>query len=233
MTSREGTTVRSIDADFVRPTARQLETFAAIGAATAHEAMGRRGALASAIKPIRRGTPLLGPAFPAAGRPGDNLTLHAALALAQPGDVLVYSVDGFADGASFGDVMAEAARAKGIAGVVIDGAARDGNVLRELGLPVYARGLSLKSRGDKAFLGPLAEPVIVGGVRVAPGDLVIGDDDGVVVVPLAELDAVAAASQARERKEADLRRRLAAGEVTTWDLFGPAALARKGIDVDI
>lgn len=225
--------MRSINTDFARPSARQLEVFATIGAATAHEAMGRRGALDSTIKPIQRGMRLLGPAFTAAGRPGDNLTLHAALALAQPGDVLVYAVEGFVDGASFGDVMAEAARVKGIVGVVLDGAARDGAVLRRIGLPVFARGLSLKSRGDKGFLGPLAEPVMVGGVRIAPGDLVIGDDDGVAIVSLAELDAVAEAARAREAKEAALRQRLAVGEITTWDLFGPGIAARKHLDIEL
>ncbi|MFZ1429305.1 MAG: hypothetical protein WAS21_21320 [Geminicoccaceae bacterium] len=223
----------TVSADFARPTAQQLAAFAAIGAATAHEAMGRRGALDSAIKPILRGSRVLGPAFPSAGRPGDNLTLHAALALARPGDMLVYSVEGFADGAAFGDVMAEAARIKGIAGVVLDGAARDGNVLRVIGLPVFARGLSLKSRGDKAFLGPIAVPVVVGGVKIAPGDLIIGDDDGVVVVPLQEVDAIAAIAREREVKEAKLRQRLAAGETTTWDLFGPTILGRKNIAAEI
>lgn len=222
-----------IDPDFPRPTPEQIAGFAEIGAATAHEALGRRGALASAIKPIRRGLRLLGPAFPAKGKPGDNLTGHAAISIARPGDVVVYSAEGYVDGAAFGDVMAAAAIERGLAGVVIDGAARDGNILREIELPVFARGLSLRSRGEKAWLGPLAVPVVVGGIEIAPGDLIIGDDDGVVAIPLAEIDRVLKASREREAKEAKLRERLATGEITTWDLFGPAILRRKGIEIDI
>ena len=220
-------------ADFPRPSPAQIAAFADFGAATVHEAQGRRGALDSAVKPVRPGLRLLGPAFPAKGRPGDNLTAHAVIALARPGDVLVYSVDGFTDGASFGDVMAEAARQRGLGGVVIDGAARDGNILRDIRLPVFARGLSLKSRGEKAWLGPIGVPVVVAGVTVAPGDLVLGDDDGVVIVKREEIDAVATAAQEREAKEAALRGRLERGEITTWDLFGPAILRRKGIDITI
>ncbi|MBB3770024.1 4-hydroxy-4-methyl-2-oxoglutarate aldolase [Angulomicrobium tetraedrale] len=219
--------------DFPRPTPAQIAAFADIGTATAHEAFGRRGALHHAIKPIRKGLRLLGPAFTAKGKPGDNLTGHAALALAKRGDVIVYSAEAFTEGAAFGDVMAEAALQRGIAGVLIDGAARDGNILRESDLPVFARGLSLKSRGDKDYFGPLAEAIVVGGVEVHPGDLIIGDDDGVVVIPFADIDWVAEVAQQRSEKETALRARLASGAITTWDLFGPAILRRKGIDIEI
>ncbi|PNQ98748.1 4-hydroxy-4-methyl-2-oxoglutarate aldolase (plasmid) [Azospirillum argentinense] len=216
------------DFDFPRPTPVQIAAFQGVTAATAHEAQGRRGALDSVIKPLRPGFRILGPAFPAQGQPGDNLTAHAAISFARPGDVIVYSAGGFVDGASFGDTMATAALARGLGGVVIDGAVRDAAELRKLDLPVFARGVSLRSRGDKARLGPLAQAVEVGGIRVEPGDLIIGDDDGVVVIPLADLDEVARVSREKEAKEEEFRSRFRAGGATTWDLFGAGILAKSG-----
>ena len=219
-------------AGFPRPTPDQIAAFAGITAATAHEALGRRGALDSAIKPVAPGQRLLGPAFPVACPPGDNLTLHLALALARPGDVLVCAAGGFTRSPYFGDVMATAAREKGLGGVVVDGAVRDAADLRRIGFPVFARAVVFRG-GGKAELGPFAVPVVAGGVLVRPGDLVIGDDDGVAVVPLEEIDGAAAASRAREAKEERFRQELRRG-LTTWDLLDLSALLRRnGIDADL
>ena len=174
-----------------------------IGAATAHEAMGRRGALDSAIKPILRGSRRGRSGVPVrrssrrqphlARGPGPGPTRRRAGLLGR----------GFADGASFGDVMAEAARIKGSPASCWMVRPATATCCARSGCRSIARGLSLKSRGDKAFLGPIAVPVVAGGIRIDPGDLVIGDDDGVVAVPLQELDAVAAVAHEREVKEAE------------------------------
>jgi RraA family protein len=146
---------------------------------------GRRGALHGRIAPLAPSMRLAGPAFTVEVRPGDNLMIHAALALAQPGDVLV--VDGKADlgAALMGEIMCQQAAALGLAGVVIDGAVRDSEALRALGLPVYAAGLN-PNGPTKAVPGRLNHPVSVGGVTVCAGDLVVGDADGVTVVPRAQ-----------------------------------------------
>ncbi|MBN9062630.1 MAG: 4-carboxy-4-hydroxy-2-oxoadipate aldolase/oxaloacetate decarboxylase [Rhizobiales bacterium] len=209
-----------------------LEAYASNSAATAHEAMERRGALDSAIKPVRRGMRVLGPAFPCLCLPGDNLTLHAALKMAKPGDVIMCAAAGFTEQGLFGDVMASCAKGKGIAGLVVDGGVRDGATIAEIGFPVFTRALSIKGSVKEA-LGTLNKPTVVGGVLVEPGDLVIGDDDGVVVVPKAEIADIAIAYKQREEKEARFRRELLQGK-TTWDMLNLGELMRKkGIALDI
>ncbi|MDX5630912.1 MULTISPECIES: RraA family protein [unclassified Brenneria] len=193
--------------DFPRPRAAQLAALQTVGSALLYQALGQRGALHSSIKPLQSGRRLLGPAFTAGGFPGDNLTGHAAITLAQPGDILVYTVDGFIQGASFGDMMAAVAASRGLGGILIDGAVRDAATLRSWSLPVFSRGISLKSRGEKARLGPLAAPLVVAGVEIAPGDLIVGDDDGVIAVPYALIDvAIERVRQLTAEKENLLRR---------------------------
>ncbi|PTM39860.1 4-carboxy-4-hydroxy-2-oxoadipate aldolase/oxaloacetate decarboxylase [Bosea sp. 124] len=209
-----------------------LEDYASVASATAHEAMERRGALDSAIKPVRRGMRVLGPAFTCVCPPGDNLTLHAALKMAKAGDVIVCASAGFTEQGLFGDVMASCAKGKQIAGLVVDGGVRDGATIAEIGFPVFARALSIKG-SVKETLGALNKPIVAGGMLVEPGDLVIGDDDGVVIVPQAEIAAIAVASKTREEKEARFRRELLQGK-TTWDMLNLSELLRKkGIQLDI
>lgn len=196
-----------INTDFPRPSAEQLATLQTASTALLYRAVGQRGALHSSIKPLRPGFRLLGAAFTAAGFPGDNLTGHAAITLAQPGDILVYTVDGFTQGASFGDMMATLAAARGLGGILIDGAIRDAAILRTWDLPVFARGISLKSRGEKAQLGPLAAPLTVAGVAISPGDVIVGDDDGVIAIPYTQLDeTIARLRQLQEEKTRLLHR---------------------------
>lgn len=208
------------------------EAYASVASATAHEAMERRGALDSAIKPVRRGMKVLGPAFTCVCPPGDNLTLHAALKLAKAGDVIVCASAGFTEQGLFGDVMASCAKGKGIAGLVVDGGVRDGATIAEIGFPVFARALSIKG-SVKETLGALNQPIVAGGIIVEPGDLVIGDDDGVCIVPKAEIAAIAVASKTREEKEARFRRELLQGK-TTWDMLNLNELLRKkGVDFQL
>jgi 4-hydroxy-4-methyl-2-oxoglutarate aldolase len=208
------------------------EAYASVASATAHEAMERRGALDSSIKPVWRGMKVLGPAFTCVCPPGDNLTLHAALKMAKAGDVIVCASAGFTEQGLFGDVMASCAMGKGIGGLVVDGGVRDGATIAEIGFPVFARALSIKG-SVKETLGALNKPIVAGGMLVEPGDLVIGDDDGVCIVPKAEIAAIAVASKTREEKEARFRRELLQGK-TTWDMLNLSELLRKkGIELNI
>jgi 4-hydroxy-4-methyl-2-oxoglutarate aldolase len=212
-------------------TTRPHQTYAAyaeVAAATAHEAMGRRGAMHSAIKPLRPGMRVLGEAFTCLCHANDNLTLHAALKMAGPGQVIVCASDGFTEQGMFGDVMASCAVGRGIAGLVVDGGVRDSATIAQIGFPVFSRAVSIKGT-VKETLGPLQIQVVVGGVAVNPGDLVIGDDDGVVIVPRAEIDALADKCREREAKEARFREALLSGK-TTWEMLDLEALLRsKGI----
>jgi len=169
---------------------------------------GRRGALHGRIAPLAPTMRFAGPALTVEVRPGDNLMIHAALAIAQPGDVVV--VDGKGDLASalMGEIMCQQAAKIGVAGVVIDGAVRDAEAIRALGLPMYACGLN-PNGPTKSVAGRLNHPISVGGVTVAPGDLVVGDGDGVTVVERAKaasLLPLAAEKVAAETKRiADIR----------------------------
>lgn len=202
-----------------------MARYAKVSAATAHEAMGRKGALDSAIKPIRSGMRVIGPAYTCVCPPGDNLTLHAALKLAKPGDVLVCAAAGFTEQGLFGDVMASCAKGKGLAGLVVDGGVRDAADIDRIGFPVFSRAISIKG-AVKETLGALNQPIVVGGELVSPGDLIIGDDDGVVVIPTAVIEATAAACVERDAKEARFRAALLQGN-TTWEMLNLNALMEK------
>jgi 4-hydroxy-4-methyl-2-oxoglutarate aldolase len=192
-----------------------------MGAATLHEAMGRRGVVPTHIKPVDPAFRVSGPAFPLLCREGSNLALHQALYIAAPGDVLVVHVEaaGTEEFGYFGEVMAEAAKARGLAGLVIDGAVRDAAQLSDIGFPVFAAGLSIRGTTKDPHPSPLVDEIDFGSCVVRRGDLVVGDRDGLVCVPAAEVADVLAAGTAREDKEADHIRRLRGGE-RTLDLMG-------------
>ncbi len=166
---------------------------------------GRRGALNGRIGPLAPTMGFAGPALTVEVRPGDNLMIHAALAVAKPGDVIVVDGKGDLSNALMGEIMCQQAAALGVAAVVIDGAVRDSVAIRELGLPVYAAGLN-PNGPTKVAPGRLNHPVSVGGVTVRPGDLVVGDADGVTVV---EREKAAAMLPLAVRKLADETRRIA------------------------
>ncbi len=197
-----------------------VEAARAIPCSTLHEAGGRIGALPNAIKPIAPGWKLCGPAITVHGPGGDNLWLHRAIYVAQPGDVLVVNVSGAVEYGYWGDIMTSAARQQGLGGLVIDGCVRDGAELAQAGFPVFARGLAMRGTGkDFGAIGWINRAVLMGDVTVAPGDLVAGDGDGVVVLPREAAGTIIAAAVVREAKEADAIRRIAAGERTV-DIYG-------------
>jgi 4-hydroxy-4-methyl-2-oxoglutarate aldolase len=187
----------------------------AFGSATLHEAGGKIGALPAAIKAAAPSFTICGPAFPVKTPPGDNLWLHVALAEAPAGSVLVADVGGGYEYGYFGEVMAVAAKAANLGGLVIDGCVRDGGVLERVGFPIFARGFAIHGTGkDFGGRGTVNQPIRVGEVTVNPGDLVVGDADGVVVIPKDKVEAVLAASKEREAKEATVMGRLRNGEKT-------------------
>lgn len=193
-----------------------LARAAGLPSATVHEAAGRVGALPGRLGPVHPSMAVAGRAYPVSGPSGDNLWLHRAIVEAAPGDVLVASLGADPDYGYWGEVMAVAAQARGIAGLVIDGCVRDALQLSERGFPVFSTGLSIRGTAkDPIGYGTLGAPVRIGEVRVHRGDLVVGDADGVVVIPAARASEVLAASVAREEAEVAIFARLEAGEHTT------------------
>jgi 4-hydroxy-4-methyl-2-oxoglutarate aldolase len=187
-----------------RPDRKLVEAFADLGAATVYEASGRKGSVDPGIKPLARGTRLLGPAFTVQCHPKDNLMLHKALQLAQKGDVLVASTQGYPDAGYWGGLMAGSAVARQLGGLAIDGCVRDSAEIVDLGFPVFCRGACMRST-TKGILGCVNHPILFADVLVEPGDLVLGDDDGLVIVARSEIETVLKAALqrvAREKKKA-------------------------------
>ncbi|WP_423199865.1 MULTISPECIES: 4-carboxy-4-hydroxy-2-oxoadipate aldolase/oxaloacetate decarboxylase [unclassified Cupriavidus] len=206
----------------------QLARAQRLGTATIHEAQGQRGAVEARIAALDPGMRLAGPALTVDIRPGDNLMIHYALTKARPGDVLVVDAKGFVDAGPWGDVLTFAAQTIGLAGLVIDGAVRDAANIVDMGFPVFCRGLSIRGT-NKHQPGKLNVPLVLGGVMIQPGDIVVGDRDGLVVIARDELDRVIEAGEARERKESAMRDKLAQG-ATMVELLGlQATLAAHGL----
>lgn len=185
----------------------------------------RQGTMDSGIKPIDPKSRMLGRAVTVQCYPGDNLALHQGIYAAEPGDVLILDCHGYTEAGHFGDIMALACQVRGIAGVVIDGSCRDSEDIKELGLPVFVRGFN-PSGTVKASLGKVNVPVTCGGVRVNPGDMVLGDCDGVVVVPREKEDQVFEKAQAKFAKEEKLVEELKAGK-TTLEIYGFDKLIKR------
>ncbi|MGQ4601128.1 RraA family protein [Nocardia sp. R6R-6] len=191
-----------------------------LSSATVHEAAGRIGSLPSAIKPLSPDMHLAAPAFPVRVPPGDNLWLHRAVYAARRGEVLIVDTGGGLEYGYWGEILAEAAIARGLAGLVINGGVRDSRQLIELGWPVFAERLCVRGTGkDPHGDGELGEPVQLGEVVIGLGDLVVADADGVVCIPAARADDVRNRSVERERTETEYIQRLRAGE-TTVALYG-------------
>lgn len=196
-----------------------------LGAATIYEAQGAKGALDSGIKPIASSMRIAGPALTVDTRPADNLMLHYAMLKAKPGDVLVVDAKGFTEAGPWGDVFTEQALKIGLAGLVINGAVRDAAAIIEAGFPVFCRGLSIKGTG-KNQPGLINVPITIGDVRIHPGDIIVGDQDGLVVVSSDDADAVLAKSRTREEKEAKFREQIRNG-ATTVELLGLSETLRR------
>lgn len=214
-----------------RPTADAVQRLAKFSSATIHEAQGRKGALSSRIKPIDRSMSFCGPALTVRCAPRDNLMLQVAIHYAEPGDVVLVSAGEFEEAGTFGDVLGNAMKAKGLAGLVTDSGVRDTQDLIELGLPVFSGSVSIKGT-VKETIGPINHPVVFGDEIIYPGDILRGDADGVVVVRKDEVEDVIRLSQERDDAERDLIRRYNEGG-TTIELCNLAeVLKAKGLLVE-
>nr|WP_093201330.1 methyltransferase [Variovorax sp. YR750] len=187
--------------DFERVSSDLVRQASAFQPAILADVAGRRGALHGRIQALRHRMKLAGSALTVEVRPGDNLMIHAAIALAKPGDVLVIDGKGDQSAALMGTIMMNACRQVGIAGVVIDGAVRDSVEIDEMGFPVFSVGTN-PNGPTKLASGRIGHPVSVGGVAVRPGDLVVGDADGVVVVEREKVEALLQAAQKKVEDEA-------------------------------
>ncbi|MDS1139428.1 RraA family protein [Pusillimonas sp. SM2304] len=194
-------TIPEIIKDFPRLPADTVRRAAAFQPAILADVAGRRGALHGRIRPLHSGMKLAGSALTVEVRPGDNLMIHAAMAIAKPGDVLVIDGKGDLTSALMGTIMMTACRQLGIAGIVIDGAARDSLEIIEMDYPVFAAGTN-PNGPTKNIGGRIGHPVTVGGVTVHPGDFITGDNDGVVVVERQKIDSLLAAADKKVKDEA-------------------------------
>lgn len=192
-----------------------VEEAEAFQAATLFEAAGKRGALPPAIKPLAMEWEVCGPAVTVKAAPRDNLWIHRALAIAEPGDVLVVDASGHYDAGYWGEVMNVSAVARKLGGLVINGCVRDGRQLVASGFPVFARGLCLIGTAkNPEALGFANQPLVLGEALVHPGDLIRGDCDGVVALPRVDVPEILERARVREEKEAASMNRLRQGETT-------------------
>jgi 4-hydroxy-4-methyl-2-oxoglutarate aldolase len=201
----------TIRREFPRPSASVMKAFAGVPTGYVIDAMGGRGGLDYRIKPlVPQNTPLVGIAMTCHCGPADNLALFGAMAMAQPGDILVAATDAFTATSVTGDLLLGMAKNRGLLGLVTDGLIRDLTGVLGVGLPVYCAGITPNSPARNGP-GSVGHPITMGGVAIAPGDVLIGDNDGVVVIPLAQAEAIVRKLDDVRAAEASLEAKVKAG----------------------
>jgi 4-hydroxy-4-methyl-2-oxoglutarate aldolase len=195
-----------------RADSNAIGTLAAVGVSTAHEALGRSGLMKPYMRPVWAGASIAGPAVTVLAQPGDNWMLHVAIEQCKPGDIVVLGCTADNTDGMIGDLIATSLKARGVKGVVMDAGCRDVAALKEMGFPIWSRAISSKGT-VKSTLGSVNIPVVCAGVLVEPGDAVVADDDGVVVVPKKYVAETATKAQKRFDDEDAKRQKLASGEL--------------------
>jgi 4-hydroxy-4-methyl-2-oxoglutarate aldolase len=214
--------IQRAKAHFPKLSAEELSAWKAIPVAIAGDAMNRQNLLHSRVRPLGQNYHLLGQARTVSVIAGDNSAIHAALGLVEPGQVLMVDGGGHTDRALWGDILSSVAKRKNLAGIVLDGAVRDVAELRGGDMPVYASGVS-PAGPTKGWGGTIDTAISCGGVAVKPGDVILGDDDGVAVIPLERVNALRTLAEERLAFEADVLERIAKDEDTA-SIFAPQTI---------